>query len=236
VARFVWIEGAAPYLEVHALQQALVAARAADRLEDVVLLLEHPATITVGRRGREDAVIAADGVPVVAVERGGEATWHGPGQLVAYPIVSRRGRLDLHAHLRALEAAVIEVLARLGVEGKRDPRNSGVWVGDPARKVCSVGISVRQEVTWHGLALNLSPDLGEFARIRPCGFGAEIMTSLAAEGVDVSMSWAVDALANALGETLNLDRSPTERRSVAALVAELEPAPASGWTAPGALG
>lgn len=167
------------YADAHALQRALVEDRIADRIPDTVVLLEHADTITVGKsRGAGANVLDAGGIPVVEVERGGDVTWHGPGQLVAYPIVRTT---DLHAHLRALEHAVIEVLAGLGLEGGRDPRNSGVWLGPPGsgHKVCSVGIACRRWVTWHGLALNVDPDLERFRRIRPCGFDPSVMTRIA---------------------------------------------------------
>lgn len=183
MARFVWLEGLSDYAEVHALQQALLEERAAGAVDDVVLLLEHTETITVGRkRGAADNVLAPEGVPVVPVERGGDVTWHGPGQLVAYPIVRLEGRrADLHLHLRSLEEAVIALLAGLGLEARRDPRNTGVWLpasSGPPRKVCSVGIACRRWVTWHGLALNVRPEPDAFRRIRPCGFEPEVMTRL----------------------------------------------------------
>lgn len=118
--------------------------------------------------------------PVVQVERGGDVTWHGPGQLVAYPIVRLpEGRQDIVLHLRSLEEAVIRTCADFGLLATRDPRNAGAWVG--GRKIASVGVSCSRWVTWHGLALNVSPDLGWFARINPCGLGAEVMTSMAQE-------------------------------------------------------
>jgi lipoate-protein ligase B len=184
VSWVVHLEGLTPYPAAHALQEALVAARIAGQGEDLLLFLEHPPTITLGkRRGAESNVLQGGDVPVVAVARGGDATWHGPGQLVAYPIVALKGeRQDLHAHLHALEDAVIGLLAELGVTGRRDARNTGVWLegaSGEARKLCSIGVACRGWVSWHGLALNLDVDLGGFARIRPCGFGAEVMTRLA---------------------------------------------------------
>lgn len=178
MTRWVRLDGRSPYAAVHRLQEALVA-RVADGAEDVVLLLEHPPTITLGRkRDAERSVIAPEGVPVIRVERGGDATWHAPGQLVVYPIVALpEGRRDLHAALRALEDAVIGLLAELGVDAGRDDRNTGVWAG--GRKLCSIGIAVRAWVTWHGLALNVANDLSGFSRIRPCGFDADVMTRLA---------------------------------------------------------
>jgi len=180
MTRVVVLEGYTPYVAAHALQEALVEARAAGRIPDTLLVLEHPETITLGRKRTAMAnVLAAGTIPVVQVERGGDVTYHGPGQLVIYPIVALEGeRRDLWDHLRRMELAVIEALADWGLEGKRDERNTGVWLGEPAHKVCSMGIACRKWVTWHGLALNLDVDLMGFARIRPCGFGADTMTRL----------------------------------------------------------
>lgn len=178
--RVTWLGRAVPYAEAHALQKEVLEARIRGEIPDTILLLEHADTITVGKaRGADTNVLAAGSIPVVPVERGGDVTWHGPGQLVAYPIV---GTTDLHAHLRALEQAVIETLAALGLAADRDPRNTGVWLPvpeGPPKKVCSVGIACRRWVTWHGLALNVDVDLGRFASIRPCGFDAATMTRLA---------------------------------------------------------
>ncbi len=185
MARFVHLTGHTDYEEIHSLQQALVDARARDQIADTVLLLEHSPVITVGRtRGAEANVLASAGVPVIPVKRGGDVTWHGPGQLVAYPIVKLEGRrADLHLHLRSLEDAVIALLLDLGLSPQRDARNTGVWLpADPLpQKVCSIGIACRRWVSWHGLALNVDVDLAWFDRIRPCGFDAGVMTSLSAQ-------------------------------------------------------
>lgn len=210
------LRGPQPYADVHALQERWVAARAEGRVDDAVIVLEHTPVITVGRgRGGAQGVLGAGDTPVVEVERGGEATWHGPGQLVAYPIVRLDGpRRDLHAHLRALEDAVIDVLADLGLAGQRDARNTGVWLPTPPglpRKVCSVGIACRRWVTWHGLALNVSSDLRAFEAIRPCGFDAEIMTRVAdhvtaAPSTDALRRPLVEALARRLGVPLGREQ------------------------------
>jgi lipoate-protein ligase B len=226
-ARLVRLLGTSPYPAVHALQEALVARRRQGG-PDVVLLLEHPPTITLGRRKTAiDNVLSADGVPVVPIERGGDVTWHAPGQLVAYPIVALDGpRRDVARHLRALEDAVIAVLAGLGLVGGRDERNTGVWID--GRKTCSIGIALRQWVSWHGLALNVDVDLAGFARIRPCGFGADVMTRLAdhvdpCPGVDDLAPKLGTALVDTLG--LHVDRLDEARiadvADVAALVERL---------------
>lgn len=173
--------GRAPYLEVWERQKQLVEARVRGEVPDTLILVEHDPVFTLGRRREASRNVLLPGdTPVVQVERGGDVTWHGPGQLVAYPIVRLpEGRQDIVLHLRSLEEAVIRTCADFGLLATRDPRNAGAWVG--GRKIASVGVSCSRWVTWHGLALNVSPDLGWFARINPCGLGAEVMTSMAQE-------------------------------------------------------
>lgn len=210
MARILRLPGLSPYAGVHALQRSLVTRRAAGEIEDTVLLLEHEPTITVGRaRGAAGNVLAPEGIPVVDVERGGDVTWHGPGQLVAYPIVQLEGpRRDLHRHLRDLEDAVMLTLRRAGLDGVRDPRNTGVWLTDPdgvVRKACSVGIACKRWVTWHGLALNVDTELAWFERIRPCGFDADVMTTVARSRPEATLEGWIQPLADALADVLELD-------------------------------
>jgi len=203
--------GPVPYERGHELQRRLLAERAGGERDDALVLLEHEAVVTVGRGARRDgtgpdglpAVLDGGRFPVVEVERGGEATWHGPGQLVGYPIIALgEGERDLHRHLRRIEDALIAALGDLGVSGAgRRAGATGVWI-DGARKVASIGIAVQRWVTWHGFALNVRPDLSAFAAIRPCGFGAEVMTSVAAERGDdgPSVREAADAVVRRLAE------------------------------------
>ncbi len=176
--------GLAPYEEVLALQHRLVADRP-DADHDTLIFVEHPAVITLGRRrSSEDNIVAAAGTPVVRVERGGDVTWHGPGQLVGYPILAlAEHERDVHLVLRHLEDVFIAVLAAYGLDATRRPGHTGVWVGD--RKLVSLGIAVHGWVTFHGFALNVDCDLAEFARINPCGLDARVMGSLVALGVMV---------------------------------------------------
>lgn len=169
------------YTEVWELQRETLEAVADGRAPNTVFVVEHDPVYTVGRRRDAAANVLDPGdVPVVEVERGGDVTWHGPGQLVAYPILKLEGAArDLHAHLHRLEDLMIEVCAELGLAVGRDPRNTGVWAN--GRKVGSIGIACRRWVTWHGLALNVDPDLAYFGRINPCGFDASVMTSVARE-------------------------------------------------------
>lgn len=173
--------GSVPYAEALALQETLVAACAAGQGGDELLVLEHPPVYTLGRgadaadlRGAPERL----GVPVYRIGRGGGATYHGPGQLIAYPIVRLRaaGR-DVHRYVRMLEASLIETCAHFGVAAAAPPGQIGVWVGTD--KIGSIGIGVRRGVAYHGVALNVSTDLSYFAHIVPCrGSGLEV-TSLA---------------------------------------------------------
>jgi len=169
--------GRTPYAEAHALQEELVAARLNGEVGDLLLLTEHDPVITVGR-GHRPELAAGCAIPVVEVERGGEATYHGPGQLVAYPIYRLgEARRDLHRYLRELEEVVIRTLAEVDVAAERRAGLTGVWAG--GRKLCSIGVAVRRWVAWHGLALNLSVDLGAFRGFRPCGLDPDVMGNVA---------------------------------------------------------
>ena len=178
--------GAMPYRDAWTRQLAQVDVRKTGAGDDTLMLVEHPHVITVGRSQRAKAnVLAAGDVDVIEIERGGDVTYHGPGQLVAYPIVLLAdGERDLHRFLRNLEEAVIRTLATVGLDAGRQPGATGVWLDGRAggrKKICSMGIACRRWVTFHGLALNVSTDLGYFHRINPCGFDATVMTSIAAE-------------------------------------------------------
>lgn len=172
-----------PYREGLAVMEHLVDLRAQGVIPDVLLVLEHAPVITIGRaRGASANVLRADRWDVVEVSRGGDVTVHLPGQLVAYPILALPPeKRDLIQHMRNLEQAIIALLADLGIEAGRDPRNTGVWiphVGSEPRKVAAVGIACRRWVTWHGLSLNIDIDLERVNDVRPCGFAADSVTHL----------------------------------------------------------
>jgi len=172
--------GRADYAEVNALQEDLIAKIAAGEEPDHLLLAEFEPVITIGRGGGGASQYAHLGVPVHEISRGGKATFHGPGQLVAYPLLRLEDEArDLHAYLHALEDALIGVVSDFGLQGGRDPRNTGCWVN--GRKLASIGVAVRKWVSWHGLALNISTDLEWFRRFDPCGLDPEVMTTMAAE-------------------------------------------------------
>ena len=172
--------GRREYLDALAEMRALRAARRRGAIDDTLLIVEHPPVITVGVQG-SDGDVLPEGIPVVPVERGGKSTYHGPGQLVAYPIVDLdpRGR-DVRRFVADLEALAIETVASAGVPAGRRAGHRGVWVDD-ARKIASVGIAVEEWVTFHGLAINVDPDLSVFRRFRPCGLPGEVMTSVRRE-------------------------------------------------------
>jgi lipoate-protein ligase B len=179
--------GRAPYADVLELQRSLCRRRQAGTIrEDLLLLVEHEPVITQGRGTRAASMPLAPaelerrGVGIYEVERGGDVTFHGPGQLVGYPILDLRNhREDLHWYLRSLEAALIESLRLLGITAGRRPGLTGVWVED--RKIASIGVHVKQWITYHGFALNVSTDLSYFRLIVPCGIAGVVMTSVAAE-------------------------------------------------------
>lgn len=169
--------GRTRYEDAHRLQQELLAARVEGRVGDLLLFTEHDAVVTLGRKSQRSDV-ADVRVPIVEIERGGEATFHGPGQLVGYPILLLdEDRRDLHRYLRDLEEVLIRALADFGVEGGRVSGFTGVWIG--AKKVASIGVAVRRWVTWHGFALDVDVDLAQFRTFAPCGLDASVMTNLA---------------------------------------------------------
>ncbi|MBT8491787.1 MAG: lipoyl(octanoyl) transferase LipB [Deltaproteobacteria bacterium] len=176
--------GRTGYQAAYDRQLELVGLRQADEIADTLVVVEHPHVITLGRSQKAVAnVLAAGEVEVVQIERGGDVTYHGQGQLVAYPIfklLQERGEQDLHLFLRRLEDAMIATLARHDIEGGRVEGKTGVWI-DGSRKIASIGIACRKWVTFHGLALNVNTDLSYFGRINPCGFSSAIMTSMEKE-------------------------------------------------------
>ena len=180
--------GRTPYAEAFAAQRALVRriAEAPETTPDTLVLLEHPPVITVGRRGTPDHVLATpealarQGVELHETNRGGDVTYHGPGQIVGYPVfaLSRHGR-DVHEHMRRIERALIGVLDAFGVMARQRDGLTGVWVED--RKIASIGIAVSHWVAYHGFALNVNPDLSHFGLIVPCGLRGVEITSLERE-------------------------------------------------------
>ncbi len=175
--------GVVPYAKALEWQRGLAQARIERRIpHDLLLLLEHPPVVTLGRNAHAAHLLRPPpaGVDVFEVERGGDVTFHGPGQLVGYPILDLTAyKQDLHWYLRTLEQALIDALAILGIPAERNPGYTGVWTR--GRKIASIGIHVKQWVTWHGFALNVTTDLAHFDRIVPCGIPGVVMTSVERE-------------------------------------------------------
>ena len=211
--------------------------------DDHLLLLEHPHVVTLGRRGRREHLLVdveALGASVVETDRGGEVTYHGPGQLVGYPILTVAGRrgggmADTAAYVGGVEQLLIDVLSDLGLEAGRLERRTGVWV-DPdglrPRKIAAIGVRLSRARSMHGFALNVDPDLEWFARIVPCGITGLGVTSLAAEGIDVSMQQVVDLVAQraaaAWGAHGRVDRADVAHRVAPADLAQFTRDAANG--------
>ncbi|WP_130651349.1 lipoyl(octanoyl) transferase LipB [Egicoccus halophilus] len=194
-------------------QRALAAARAEGTLtQDVVVLLEHPAVYTLGRRADrrnvlfDDATLAARGIEVVPVDRGGDVTYHGPGQLVGYPILQLVG-MRVVDYVRSLEDVLIRALADLGIRGERSEGYTGVWVGD--QKIAAIGVRVSAgRVTTHGFALNVRPDLDDFTGIVPCGIADRGVCSLQTLGVDAGVDEVADRVQAAMAEVYGATLEP----------------------------
>jgi len=170
------------YQEAWDMQRTIHAEVVAESRPNTLLVLEHPSVYTAGRR-TEAAERPADGTPVIDVDRGGRITWHGPGQLVGYPIVKLQKPTELVGFVREIESALIQVCADLGISAVRVDGRSGVWICDERgdRKIAAIGIRVAKGVTMHGFALNVNPDLAAFGQIVPCGIADADVTSLEIE-------------------------------------------------------
>ncbi len=215
--------GTIDYLSVWELQRQTLDARADGTGPDTFLLLEHPSVYTAGKR-TEPEDRPQDGTPVIDVDRGGKITWHGPGQIVGYPIVMLADPIDVVAYVRRLEQALIHVCDQFGLDTGRVDGRSGVWLaagdGRPERKIAAIGIRVQRGVTMHGLELNCNADLGEFDRIVPCGIADAGVTSLSAElgrevAVDEAMPLVRQAVLDVLDGTL-----PVAERGITRAVPE----------------
>ncbi len=173
--------GSMDYLAALALQEKLVERKQRESSPDILLFVEHPHVYTLGRGGDEANVLSAQDVPVHRTSRGGDVTYHGPGQLVVYPIVDLRSKLrkDVHRYVRNLEMSAIRTLADYGLVSTRRPPYTGIWIDN--RKIAAIGVAVRRCIAYHGLALNVNTDLSYFQRIIPCGLAWAEVTSMAKE-------------------------------------------------------
>jgi lipoyl(octanoyl) transferase len=207
--------GTVPYLNALELQRDLARRRITGEIdEDVLLLLEHPPVVTLGRTAKEAHIVSsperlrARGVEVHEVERGGDVTFHGPGQLVGYPIFDlKRHRKDLHWYLRQVEEALIAALGNAGISAERNSGYTGVWT--QGRKIASIGVHARDWVTWHGFALNVTTDLSYFDLIVPCGIPQVQMTSVSRETrTDMPMDRMATFVTDSFARVFNLQARP----------------------------
>jgi lipoate-protein ligase B len=214
--------GRVAYEEALELQRHIARDRISGALpQDVLLLVEHPPVVTLGRASKGKHLIASPeflrskGVELFEVERGGDVTFHGPGQLVGYPIVDlKRHRLDLHWYLRKIEEALINTLADYDIVGERNPSFTGVWT--KGKKIASIGVHARDWVTWHGFALNVTTDLSYFDLMVPCGIDGVVMTSVARElGTDdVSMQDIIERVSAKFAGAFDLTPVVTSRAAL----------------------
>ena len=185
--------GLVDYLKAWESQKAIHQEVVDGKRPNTLLLLEHPSVFTAGRR-TEESEKPSDGTPVIDVDRGGRITWHGPGQLVGYPIVKLANPTELVGFVREIEAGLMSICADLGLKTERIDGRSGVWVRDSAgdRKIAAIGVRVSQGVTMHGFALNVNPDLSSFKTIIPCGIADAGVTSLE---IELQRSITIDEVA-----------------------------------------
>jgi lipoyl(octanoyl) transferase len=196
--------GLVEYEEALANQRIVHSEVAQDKRPNTLILLEHPSVFTAGKR-TADYEKPTDGTPVVDVDRGGKITWHGPGQLVGYPIVKLAKPTELVGFVREIEAGLIRVCSEFGITSQRVDGRSGVWIrdSDGDRKIAAIGIRVAQGVSMHGFALNVNPDLSAFNRIIPCGIDDAAVTSMAQElSRDVTVEEVTPVIEKYMTETL----------------------------------
>jgi lipoyl(octanoyl) transferase len=203
--------GLISYQEALNVQQLLVDRRKREEIPDQLLILEHPHVITMGRNGHEENLLAAPellaraGIEFHHTNRGGDVTYHGPGQIIGYPILDlREWKRDVVAYVRAVEEVLIQAIAQFGMVGKRVPGATGVWVDSPEgpAKVAAIGVHISRWVTSHGFALNLDPDLSYFRYIVPCGLTKPV-TSLRALGSNASREEVIEALTQSFARVFN---------------------------------
>lgn len=196
--------GLVPYLEALELQRAIHGEVVNGSRTNTLILLEHPSVFTAGKRTSEEER-PVDGTPVIDVDRGGKITWHGPGQLVGYPIIRLAKPTELVGFVREIEAGLIKVCDDFGISTERIAGRSGVWVNDArgARKIAAIGIRVAGGVTMHGFALNVNPDLSAFAQIIPCGISDADVTSMALElGRNITVDEVMESIEKHIFESL----------------------------------
>ncbi|SMD12114.1 lipoyl(octanoyl) transferase LipB [Sporomusa malonica] len=206
------LTGRIPYAEAWQLQQELAAARRNGSGQDTLLLVEHLPVYTMGRSGSKtnikvsDEILLSEGLEVIEVDRGGDVTYHGPGQLVGYPILDLRGyKQDLHCYSEMLEEVIIRTLAQYGIKGFRETGLTGVWTD--RGKIAAIGIGARGWVTTHGFALNVDPDMSYFGLINPCGITNRPVVSMRGLGVDISLEEVGKKLLEQFADVFSIELS-----------------------------
>src|SRR3990172_4975841 len=227
------IDGITPYAQAWDLQNVLVAARRDDRLADGLILLEHEPVFTIGRSTRADHLLfprdhlLAQGFGVYDIERGGSITYHGPRQLVGYPILDLRAYgEDVVAYIRRLEESVLQTLREFGINADRRPGFPGMWVGE--EKIGAVGVAVKRKVTMHGFALNVDPDLSHFSLINPCGLGKPVTSMARVLGRAVTLEEVAPVYVQAFQVVYDLRLAPVTTDGLVALAAFPSPEPVTG--------
>lgn len=197
------------WAEAYERQRTLAEQRKRNEIPNQLLFVEHPHVVTLGRNAHEENILASRevleraGIQMFDTNRGGDVTYHGPGQLVGYPILDLNGwKRDVHAYVRTLEESIIRALNQFGIQGERSSLNTGVWVN--GAKICAIGVHISRWVTSHGFALNLDTDLNYFRYIVPCGLSAPV-TSMEQQGVRVTRAEVIDALVHHFGECFEFE-------------------------------
>lgn len=231
--------GRMPYREAWAHQRALAEQRKADLIDDTLLCVEHDPVVTLGRDGRTDSLrlspaeYAARGIELVESDRGGDATYHGPGQAVVYAIIDLKPDCkDIRKYVRRMEQAMIDTCADYGLAAARFDGEPGVWLRDPWRKIGAIGARVSRWVTHHGVAFNLRPDFDHFATIVPCGIADKAVTSLARElgeqAREIELGQVWDRIAGHVARQFGRDLQPADGIDV--LDRRRDPVPATDWS------
>ena len=209
--------GLRDYVNVLELQRKLVELRAGKSIPDTLVLVEHPNVYTVGKAVLGEIPDQVDGIPVFRIERGGQWTYHGPGQLVGYPIIDlNERRRDIHRFLRDMEETLTLTIGKFGIAGGRGEQ-TGVWVGK--KKIASIGAAIRNWISFHGFALNINTDLTYFHKISPCGFQGSTMTSMNAQlGHQVNFSEVKEQLLDEFGKVFRVNLSRVETEALEATI------------------
>jgi lipoate-protein ligase B len=220
IARYL---GIVPYELALKKQEELMQLRYEGNIPDTLILLQHPSVFTIGRfKGREELIapletLAQETISLLTTSRGGGITYHGPGQLIGYPVINlKENRLGVRQYIQKLETVIIKVLLELGIQGRRIAQYPGVWVNE--KKICSVGVKVSHHITMHGFALNVDTDLRHFKYINPCGMNSKVMTSLAKLlGHSIEIETIIEPLLDSFSAVFGLELKQGDSKCMAIL-------------------